>query len=142
MPVLAYCVFMNDHQQLPQKPSQSQDEREIVWWPSSLVEEIKKEWPSSMKQQGGYQLYLLQLGKTPLRYRPMPSIGMGVNEIKLQDENKSQYRLIYVAKFEEAIYVIHVITKKTSQKTSTRDFDLAKKRLAEIIEFRKQGRAE
>lgn len=72
----------------------------------------------------------------------MPSIGMGVNEIKLQDENKSQYRLIYVAKFEEAIYVIHVITKKTSQKTSTRDIDLAKKRLAEIIEFRKQGRAE
>ncbi|MBL0186758.1 MAG: type II toxin-antitoxin system RelE/ParE family toxin [Candidatus Obscuribacter sp.] len=68
----------------------------------------------------------------------MPSIGAGVKEIKLQDDDKSQYRLIYIAKFEEAIYVFHVITKKTSETTSTRDITLAKKRLSEITEHRKQ----
>ncbi len=69
----------------------------------------------------------------------MPSIGAGVKEIKLQDEDKSQYRIIYIAKFEEAIYVFHVITKKKTQRTSQFDIDLAKKRLSEIIEHRKRS---
>lgn len=93
-----------------------------------------------MKQQGGYQLFLVQQGKVPNNYRSMPSIGVGVKEIKLQDDDKSQYRLIYIAKFEEAIYVIHVITKKTSEATSTHDITLAKKRLSEIAEHRKQSK--
>jgi phage-related protein len=66
----------------------------------------------------------------------MPSIGPGVKEIKLQDEGKNQYRLIYVAKFEEAIYVFHVITKKTTETTSKHDIALAQRRLSEIIQHR------
>lgn len=93
-----------------------------------------------MKQQGGYQLFVVQQGKDPNNYRPMPSIGAGVKEIELQDDDKSQYRLIYVAKFEEAVYVFHVITKKTSESTSKRDIKLAKKRLSEITEHRKQSK--
>lgn len=90
-----------------------------------------------MKQQGGYQLFLVQQGKEPNNYRPMPNVGPGVKEIKLQDEDKSQYRIMYIAKFEEAIYVLHVITRKTSETTSSHDIALAKKRLSEIVEHRK-----
>jgi phage-related protein len=85
---------------------------------------------------GGFQLGRVQQGLEPNNYRPMPSIGPGVKEIKLQDEGKNQYRLIYVAKFEEAIYVFHVITKKTTETTSKHDIALAQRRLSEIIQHR------
>jgi phage-related protein len=113
------------------------DEKDVIFWPASLTEEIKKDWPVEMRKQGGFQLGRIQQGLEPNNYRLMPSIGAGVKEIKLQDESKSQYRLIYIAKFEEAIYVFHVITKKTTEKTSTHDIDLAKRRLNQIIQQRR-----
>ncbi len=131
---------MKKEPQPPEEKSEEQDLKEVIWWPPSLTDEIKKDWPAEMKQQGGYQLFLVQQGKEPNNYRPMPSIGAGVKEIKLQDDDKSQYRLVYIAKFEEAVYVLHVITKKTSETTSTRDITLAKKRLSEITEHRKQSK--
>ncbi len=131
---------MKKQPQPPEDKSKELEEKEVIWWPPSLTDEINKDWPGTMKQQGGYQLFLVQQGKEPNNYRPMPSIGAGVKEIKLQDEDKSQYRLIYVAKFEEAVYVFYVITKKTSEATSTRDISLAKKRLSEITEHRKQSK--
>jgi phage-related protein len=67
----------------------------------------------------------------------MPSIAPGVREIKVQDENKSQYRLIYIAKFEEGIYVFHVITKKTTEKTEKADLEISRTRYKEIVESRK-----
>ena len=123
----------------PELPEE-EDLKEVIWWPPSLTDEMKEDWPRAMTQRGGYQLFLVQQGKEPNNYRPMPSIGAGVKEIKLQDDDKSQYRLIYIAKFEEAIYVFHVITKKTSETTSKRDRTLATKRLSEITEHRKQSK--
>jgi phage-related protein len=114
------------------------DEKEVIFWPEKLAEEIKEDWPVEMRKAGGFQLGRVQQGLEPNNYRPMPSIGAGVKEIKLQDEDKSQYRIIFIAKFEEAIYVFHVITKKKTQRTSQFDIDLAKKRLSEIIEHRKE----
>lgn len=141
MPLLAYAKFMRKDPQSPEEVSKEEvDLKEVIWWPPSLTAEIKKDWPDAMKQQGGYQLFLVQQGKVPNNYRSMPSIGVGVKEIKLQDDDKSQYRLIYIAKFEEAIYVINVITKKTSETTSTHDITLAKKRLSEVAEHRKQSK--
>ena len=114
--------------------------KNVIWWPESLTDDIRKDWPASMKQQGGYQLFLVQQGLEPNNYRVMPTIGAGVKEIKLQDDDKSQYRIIYVAKYDEAIYVFHVITKKTTETTSKPDIELAKKRLAEITEHRKKSK--
>jgi phage-related protein len=116
------------------------EEKDVIWWPESLTDEIKKDWPKTMIKEGGFQLGRVQQTLDPNNYRPMPSIGAGVKEIKLQDEDKSQYRLIYVAKFKEAIYVFHVITKKTSESTSKHDIELAKKRLSEITEHRKKSK--
>jgi len=116
------------------------EEKEIIWWPPTLPDEIKKDWPLEMKKEGGFQLGRVQQGIEPNNYRPMPSIGAGVKEIKLQDEGKNQYRLIYVAKFEEGIYVFHVITKKTTEKTTDHDIALAKKRLSEINQHRQASK--
>ena len=59
----------------------------------------------------------------------MSSIGQGVTEIRIQYEG--QYRVIYIAKFSEAIYVLHAFRKKT-QRTSIQDMALAKNRLKQI----------
>ena len=107
---------------------------------ANTLSEIKKDWPTVMMKEGGFQLGRVQQGLEPNNSRPMPSIGSGVKEIKLQDEDKSQYRLIYAAKFEEGIYVFHVITKKTTEKTSDHDIKLAKQRLSEINQHRQAGK--
>ena len=116
------------------------EEKEIVFWPENLTEEIKNDWPVEMRKEGGFQLGRVQQGLEPNNYRPMPNIGAGVKEIKLQDEGKNQYRLIYIAKFEEAIYVFHVITKKTTESTSKHDIDLARKRLSEVNQHRQTSK--
>ncbi|MBY0358303.1 MAG: type II toxin-antitoxin system RelE/ParE family toxin [Candidatus Obscuribacterales bacterium] len=113
-----------------------QEEKEVIWYPDNLKEEIRKNWPTEMKKEIGFQLGRVQQGLDPDHFREMPSIGAGVREIKIQDENKSQYRLIYVAKFQEGIYAFHVITKKTTEQTEKSDIKIASKRYKEIIENR------
>jgi phage-related protein len=56
----------------------------------------------------------------------MSTVGAGAGEIRIKDE-AGIYRVIYVAKFEEAVYVLHVFEKKT-QKTRKADIALAKAR--------------
>jgi phage-related protein len=73
----------------------------------------------------GKQLLTVQRGQIPSDFKPMPSIGKGVYEIRVR--LGGAWRLIYVAKLEPAIYVRHVFQKKTPQ-TSTNDIELAKKR--------------
>ncbi|MDO8369652.1 MAG: type II toxin-antitoxin system RelE/ParE family toxin [Candidatus Nitrotoga sp.] len=61
------------------------------------------------------------------------TVGPGVAEIRIHAEN--EYRIIYIAKFEEAVYVLHGFTKKTQQ-TSKRDIDLAAKHYRELQQER------
>lgn len=63
----------------------------------------------------------------------MPTIGVGVKEIRLHGSN--EYRVLYVAKFAEAIYVLHAFIKKTQQ-TSRADIDLAKTRFRRLLTMR------
>jgi phage-related protein len=95
-----------------------------------------KQFPDGVRRQAGRQLDLVQLGKEPVDWKPMASVGSGVREIRLRDE-QGIYRVIYVAKLAERIYVLHCFQKKT-QSTSKTDIDLAKKRLAELL--RESGR--
>lgn len=61
----------------------------------------------------------------------MASIGVGVREIRIR-EASGAFRVIYVAKFEAAIFVLHCFQKKT-QKTSREDVALATQRLKDLI---------
>ncbi len=65
----------------------------------------------------------------------MRSIGAGTCEIRVHAEN--EYRVIYVAKFAETLYVLHAFTKKTPA-TSLDDVRLAKRRYQEMEQARKQ----
>lgn len=90
-----------------------------------------REFPSSAKQEAGYQLDKVQHGLTPDDIKPMSSIGAGVAEIRIWDE-AGTFRVVFVAKFEDAVYVLHCFQKKTQQ-TSQKDLDLATKRYKDLL---------
>lgn len=87
-----------------------------------------REFPDDAKRDAGYQLDRVQHGLQPDDFKPMPTIGKGVEEIRVRDETGA-YRVIYTARLADAIYVLHAFQKKT-QATSKRDIDLAKQRFA------------
>jgi len=95
------------------------------------IEDLR-DFSKTVRQEIGTQLRQLQRGIEPNDWKPMPTIGSGVREIRVRDESGA-YRVIYVAKFTDAIYVLHVFQKKT-QKTEKRDLDLAAKRYRELLQ--------
>ena len=97
--------------------------------------------PQPMKDEGGQALYYVQLGEDPPDSKHMTSIGSGAKEIRLQDAN-GWYRIFYVAKFPDAIYILGIIQKKTNS-TSQHDIENAKKvyRAAEVKSKKKTEEA-
>jgi phage-related protein len=83
----------------------------------------------------GHQLEQVQAGREPRDWKPMPSVGLGVNEIRVRAGDA--FRVIYVAKFAEAVYVLHAFQKK-SWKTSRGDIELARQRFRTLIEERRR----
>ena len=85
-----------------------------------------REFPDDAKRDAGYQLDRVQHGLQPDDFKPMPTIGKGVEEIRVRDDSGT-YRVIYTARLADAVYVRHAFQKKT-QATSKRDIELAKQR--------------
>jgi phage-related protein len=94
-----------------------------------------RDFPEDARQEAGYQLDKVQRGEQPEDFKPMSSIGTGVEEIRVRDETGA-YRVIYVARFEEAVFVLHAFQKKT-QATAKRDIDVARTRFAQLAKGRK-----
>lgn len=88
--------------------------------------------PDDARQDAGYQLDKVQRGLRPNDFKAMPSIGRGVEEIRVWDDSGT-YRVIYTARMKDAVVVLHAFQKKT-QTTSTKDIELAKHRWAQWIE--------
>ena len=107
----------------------------LLWL--GLSRDDLRHFPRKARQRAGYELYLVQSGLQPTDWKSMPSIGVGVQEIRVHTE--LEHRVFYVAKFEEAIYVIHAFEKK-SRKTASYDLDLAKLRLSELLQKRRRRR--
>ncbi|MGH8565468.1 MAG: type II toxin-antitoxin system RelE/ParE family toxin [Gammaproteobacteria bacterium] len=103
--------------------------KEIRWVGTSYQD--LRGFSMAARHEAGYQLYLVQSGREPTDWKPMSRIGAGVREIRLH--RGGEHRVIYVVRFEEAIYVLHAFEKKT-QKPSKRDIGLAKTRLSDIEE--------
>lgn len=103
----------------------------IYWWASSKKDLLA--FPQEAVHDAGYQLHLVQSGGDPLNFKPLPELGSGVTEIRI-DEDSDTYRVIYVAKFEEAIYVLYCFQKKSKQgkQIPKQDAELIKKRYKEI----------
>ena len=102
--------------------------KRIVWEGSSRRD--VRTFPSEARADIGYQLYRVQLGLEPSDFKSMSSVAHNVREIRIHAGN--EYRVLYIAGFKEAIYVLHVLDKKT-QKTPKQDIELAKKRFGELI---------
>jgi phage-related protein len=99
----------------------------------SSLEDLR-EFPAAVKSEAGYQLERVQHGLEPVDFKPMNSIGKGVWEIRIKDES-GQFRVIYIAKLKDTVYVLHCFQKKT-QKTAQKDLELSNKRLRELIQGR------
>ena len=88
-----------------------------------------RNFPEEARRVAGFELRAVQNGLEPRDWKPMRSIGSGVKEIRIHV--LGEWRIVYVAKLADAIYVLHAFQKK-SQKTNKNDIELARKRLKEI----------
>ena len=87
------------------------------------------------RQDAGYQLDKVQRGLRPDDFKPMPTIGKGVEEIRIRDDS-GIYRVIYTARFADAVLVLHAFEKKT-QRTAQRDIEIARARFREMMRDRR-----
>jgi phage-related protein len=83
------------------------------------------------RRECGYQLDRVQHGFEPSDWKPMPTVGGGVREIRVREQGGT-FRLIYVARLADRIYVLHCFQKRT-QKTAKADLDLAGKRYMQVV---------
>jgi phage-related protein len=110
------------------------DEKTLVWVGSALAD--LRRFPENARRRAGFELHTVQRGQNPSDWKPMPSIGPGVAEIRIH--TGTEHRIFYVARFEEAVFVLHAFEKKT-QKTAKKDVDLGKARLADVLNSRNTG---
>jgi phage-related protein len=85
--------------------------------------------PAEARRQAGFELYAIQRGLEPSDWRPMKQIGSGVREIRIHV--LGEWRVIYVARLADAIYVLHAFQKKT-QKAGRKDVETAQRRYKQI----------
>jgi phage-related protein len=90
-----------------------------------------RKFPAEVRRVIGAELLRVQLGAMPTDFKPMPAVGKGAYEIRVRLDGA--WRVIYVAKFDAAIYVLHTFQKKTQQ-TPKEDIELAAKRFKMIGE--------
>jgi phage-related protein len=89
-----------------------------------------RDFPDDARREAGHELHQVQQGLDPNDWKPMPTIGAGVREIRIRDA-VGAYRVIYIATFADAVHVLHVFEKKT-KKTARRDLELAATRLRQV----------
>ena len=90
-----------------------------------------RSFPQPAMRDAGYQLDRVQHGLQPDDFKPMPSIGAGVEELRIWDE-AGTFRVAYLARMADAVYVLHCFQKKTQQ-TAKRDIELARRRLKDLM---------
>lgn len=105
----------------------------VTWLADSL--DVVRAFPVLARNRIGRQIARVQDGLEPGDWKPMPSVGLGVSEIRVRVERA--YRVMYVAKFGESIYVVHAFEKK-AQRTPKTDIELARRRFRALVNERKQ----
>jgi phage-related protein len=107
--------------------------KKLLWVGSSLQD--LRAFPEDARRIAGHELHLVQQGLEPDDWKPMTSVGPGVQELRIHTD--MEHRVLYVAKFEEGIYVLHAFAKKRQQ-AALRDLDLARERYREVLRERKR----
>lgn len=102
-----------------------------MWWGNSR--EVLSAFPQDVKQNLGYALRLLQWGEEPPDYRPLPSVGKGLFELRDRDKD-GWYRVLYLSRTADVIHVVHVF-EKDSRKMPERDKEVARQNLKNVHEY-------
>jgi phage-related protein len=126
MEVVVLLLYWN------QNKMRKHQHKPLYWLGDSL--EALKTFSEAAKREAGHQLNRVQDGFEPNDWKPMTTVGVGVREVRIKTEKA--YRVIYVAKFFEGVYVLHAFDKKT-QRTSKADLDLATARYKSLLKERK-----
>ena len=103
----------------------------LVQFMGSSLDDLR-DFPLSAKREAGHQIDQIQKGLEPDDWKPMNTVGQGVKEIRIYD-GSGAFRVIYVAKFADAVYVLHCFQKKT-EKTSQKDLEMASKRYRDLLQ--------
>lgn len=90
-----------------------------------------RSFPAEARRQAGFELYAIQRGLDPSDWKPMKTVGSGVREIRIRV--LGEWRVLYVAKFADAVYVLHAFQKKT-QKTRRNELEIARRRYKQLGE--------
>lgn len=107
--------------------------RKPIRWLGDSLNRVR-EFPEEARHAAGTELRHVQQGESPADWKPMATVGAGVNEIRVHGGR--EYRLLYVAKFAETVYVLHAFEKK-ARRTPKRDIDLAAKRYRDLMAERR-----
>ena len=105
-------------------------ERKPIEFCGSAREDLR-DFPQAARREAGFQLDRVQRGLEPENWKPMSTIGAGVREIRIADAGGA-FRVMYVAKFAAALYILHCFQKK-SQRTRESDIELAARRYRELV---------
>lgn len=108
-------------------------EKPVAWLGSSLQE--LRAFPDDARREAGYQIGRVQQGLAPSDWKPMTTVGPGVIEIRIH--TALEHRVFYIAKYEDAVYVLHAFAKRT-RKTPQSAIDLTRKRLSDLVRRRRQ----
>jgi len=100
-----------------------------LFWRGDSLQRVR-EFAPEVQTCIGFELWEVQQGNEPADWKPMPIVGQGVNELRIHAEG--EYRVLYVAKFANGVYVLHVFRKKTQQ-TQKQDIELATRRYRELV---------
>lgn len=88
-----------------------------------------KNFPAEARREAGFELDAVQRGAMPMDFKPLLAVGSGAYEIRIHA--LGEWRVVYVAKFDDAIYVLHAFHKKT-RKTRREDIELAARRYRQL----------
>ena len=109
------------------------EQEKLLYWCGSSYKDYL-DFPREVQKIGGYELHRVQHGLDPLKAKPLLSIGAGVYEIRIA-ESTDAYRVFYVAKFEEAVYVLHAFKKKSTRGKAIprQDVAVTRQRYKEVV---------
>ena len=107
-----------------------------IYWVGSSKEDLAN-FPEEIRRRVGFQLRTIQRGQAPLDFNPIPIVGQGVEEIRIRA--KDAYRIFYIARFQEAVYVLHAFQKKTQQ-TAKQDIQVGQQRYKQVLDYRRRMR--
>jgi len=107
-------------------------DKPLVWVGTSL--ERMRAFPADAMRVAGFELRRVQGGLSPHDWKPLHGVALGICEIRIHTER--EHRVVYVAKFPEAVYVLHAFEKRT-RRTAHTDLSLVRTRYSQVLRDRK-----